>query len=149
MILIFPFSVINWAFSTWGKASLLFGICSIISLGLNDWFLVSQDTVLLLLAFLDEVGLKTRAENISYDIAIYQNDVTDEITAVKQGFSTFYEKLNNGDIVLYNILEQKLLSKTNTNQNNPIVRLKSAMFNEGLVKKLQNKYKTEIFIQGL
>ena len=60
-----------------------------------------------------------------------------------------YVKLKNGDIVLYNILEQKLLSKTNTDQNNPIVRLKSAMFNEGLIKKLQNKYKTEIFIQGL
>ena len=38
-----------------------------------------------------EVGVKTRAENISYDIAIYQNDVTDEITAVKQGWITFYE----------------------------------------------------------
>ncbi len=38
-----------------------------------------------------EVGIKKRAANISYDIAIYQNDVTDEITAVKQGFSTFYE----------------------------------------------------------
>ncbi|QOY53879.1 peptidylprolyl isomerase [Candidatus Sulfurimonas marisnigri] len=57
--------------------------------------------------------------------------------------------LENGNIVIYNILEQKLLTKTNTNQENPIVRLKSAMFNEGLVKKLQNKYKTEIFIQGL
>ena len=63
----------------------------------------------------------------------------------KRGFIT----LESGNVVMYNILEQKLLNKTNTNQNNPIVRLKSAMFNEGLIKKLQNKYKTEIFIQGL
>ena len=63
----------------------------------------------------------------------------------KRGFVT----LQSGNVVMYNILEQKLLNKTNTNQNNPIVRLKSAMFNEGLIKKLQNKYKTEIFIQGL
>ncbi len=63
----------------------------------------------------------------------------------KRGFVS----LNNGDVVLYNILEQKLLSKTNTNPNNPIVRLKSTMFNEGLIKNLKNKYKTEIFIQGL
>jgi peptidyl-prolyl cis-trans isomerase D len=60
-----------------------------------------------------------------------------------------YISLKNGNIVIYNILEQKLLDKTNTNQNNPIVRLKSAMFSEGLIKNLQNKYKTEIFIQGL
>ena len=63
----------------------------------------------------------------------------------KRGFIS----LKNGKVVLYNILEQKLLNKTNTNPNNPIVRLKSAMFNEGLIKNLQNKYKTEIFIEGL
>ncbi len=57
--------------------------------------------------------------------------------------------LTDGSVVLYNILEQKLLNKTNTNDNNPIVKIKSAMFNEGLIKNLQNKYKTEIFIEGL
>lgn len=66
-------------------------------------------------------------------------------TQTKRGFVT----LENGNIVMYNILEQKMLSNTNTNQDNQIVRLKSAMFNESLVKNLQNKYKTEIFIQGL
>jgi len=63
----------------------------------------------------------------------------------KRGFIT----LADGSIVLYNILEQKMLTTTNNNVNNPIVKLKSTMFNEGLIKKLQNKYKTEIFIQGL
>lgn len=63
----------------------------------------------------------------------------------KRGFIS----LKNGNIVLYNILEQKLLNKTNTNPENPIARLKSAMFNEGLIKNLQNKYNTEIFIEGL
>lgn len=57
--------------------------------------------------------------------------------------------LNDGKVVIYNILEQKLLEKSNNNQNNLIVRLKSTLFNEGLIKNLQNKYKTEIFIQGL
>ena len=60
-----------------------------------------------------------------------------------------YISLNSGNVILYNILEQKLLNKANTNQNNDIVRLKSAMFNEGLIKNLKNKYKTEIFIEGL
>lgn len=30
-----------------------------------------------------EIGIKTRAENISYDLAIYQNDVKDEIIQIK------------------------------------------------------------------
>lgn len=38
-----------------------------------------------------EVGLKSRTQNYAYDIAIYQNDVKDEVTAVKQGFTTHYE----------------------------------------------------------
>jgi len=63
----------------------------------------------------------------------------------KRGFIS----LKNGNIVLYDILEQKMLTKANTNENNPIVRLKSASFNEGLIKNLQNKYKTEIFLEGL
>jgi len=38
-----------------------------------------------------EVGVKTRTKDFAYDIAIYQNDIKDEITAVKQGFTTHYE----------------------------------------------------------
>ena len=57
--------------------------------------------------------------------------------------------LDSGKIVLYDILEQKLLQSNDANQNNSIVRLKSAMFNEGLIKTLQKKYNTEIFIEGL
>ena len=57
--------------------------------------------------------------------------------------------LSSGKIVLYNILEQKLLTNTNNNQNDLIVKLKNAMFSEGLIKNLQNKYNTEIFIEGL
>jgi len=57
--------------------------------------------------------------------------------------------LQNGKIVLYDILEQKLLSKKNNIKNDSILQLKSSMFSEGLIKNLQNKYKTEIFIEGL
>ena len=57
--------------------------------------------------------------------------------------------LNSGKIILYDILEQKLLDNSNTDQSNLVMKLKSAMFNDGLIKNLQNKYKTEIFIQGL
>ena len=57
--------------------------------------------------------------------------------------------LKDGKVVLYNILEQKLLTNKNNNESDVIARLKSTMFSEGLLKTLQNKYKTEIFIQGL
>jgi peptidyl-prolyl cis-trans isomerase D len=63
----------------------------------------------------------------------------------KRGFIS----LNNGNIVLYNILEQKLLNKDNNKKDDSMVKVKSAMFNEGLIKTLQNRYKTEIFIEGL
>jgi len=60
-----------------------------------------------------------------------------------------FVQLSNSKVILYDILEQKLLTNTNNNEGNEIAKLKSAMFNEGLVKTLQNKYQTEIFIQGL
>ena len=63
----------------------------------------------------------------------------------KKGFIT----LNDGNVVLYNILEQKMLPNTNIKLNGEMHKLKSAMFNEGLIKKLQKMYQTEIFIKGL
>jgi peptidyl-prolyl cis-trans isomerase D len=57
--------------------------------------------------------------------------------------------LKDGKIILYNILEQKLLNKKSSNQNDIMTRLKSSMFSRGLIKTLQNRYKTEIFMQGL
>ncbi len=57
--------------------------------------------------------------------------------------------LQSGKIVLYNILEQKLLEKSNNDQANVVARLKTGIFSEGLMKTLQSRYKTEIFIQGL
>lgn len=38
-----------------------------------------------------EVGFKSRTKDYFYDIAIFQNDVSDEVTAVKQMFTTHYE----------------------------------------------------------
>lgn len=70
-------------------------------------------------------------------------------TLVTKNSKRGYIALESGNVVMYNILEQKLLENDNSNQNDVIARLKSAMFNEGLIKILQNKYKTEIFIEGL
>jgi len=58
-------------------------------------------------------------------------------------------RLRDGKVVLYNILEQKMLNVSNISEENSIIQLKSAMFNEGLIKTLQNEYETEIFIEGL
>ncbi len=59
-----------------------------------------------------------------------------------------YIVLDNGNVVLYNILEQKLLTNKKK-KDDSIIKIKSALFNEGLIKTLKNKYKTEIFIKGL
>ena len=80
-------------------------------------------------------------------------DITDANEFLKQLFVSQNKRgfinLENGKIILYDVLEQKMLDNSNINQDNSIIRLKSAMFNEGLLKNLQNKYKTEIFIEGL
>ena len=55
--------------------------------------------------------------------------------------------LKNGKVVLYNILEQKLLENSNKSDDS-IAKLKSNIFNAGLIKNLNTKYKTDIFIQG-
>jgi len=60
----------------------------------------------------------------------------------KRGFIT----LKNGKIVLYNILEQKMLSKTQ--ESDIISQAKDNMFNVGLISTLKNRFKTEIFIEG-
>jgi len=57
--------------------------------------------------------------------------------------------LESGDVVLYTILEQKMLDKPHKNQEETVQKIKSAMFEEGLINTLKNKYQTEIFIQGL
>ena len=60
----------------------------------------------------------------------------------KRGFIT----LKSGKIILYNILEQKMLNKTQ--ESDTISKIKNTMFNVGLIDSLQRKYKTEIFIEG-
>ena len=67
------------------------------------------------------------------------------VSKKKRAFIT----LKDGKVILFNILEQKLLTNKNSNQGDVITRLKSTMFSEGLLKTLQNKYQTEIFIKGL
>ncbi|MDF1883650.1 peptidylprolyl isomerase [Sulfurimonas sp. SAG-AH-194-C21] len=60
-----------------------------------------------------------------------------------------YIVLNSKKIILYYILEQKLLDKSNNDLASSVEKLKSGMFNKALIKTLENKYQTEIFIQGL
>ena len=60
-----------------------------------------------------------------------------------------YVVIDNDDIVLYNILEQKLLTNKNKESNSIITEMKKSLFNQNLIKNLQNRYKTEIYYKGL
>ena len=57
--------------------------------------------------------------------------------------------LQSNVIVLYNIIEQKFTESAQMDATETIVRLKSAMLDRGLITLLNNKYKTEIFLEGL
>ena len=60
-----------------------------------------------------------------------------------------YIVLKSGKIVLYSILEQKLLNNSDKELAGSMKKIKSGIFNEALIKTLKSKYPTEIFIQGL
>ncbi|AXH15153.1 TonB-dependent receptor [Malaciobacter mytili LMG 24559] len=38
-----------------------------------------------------EIGLKNRSKDYLFDMAIFQNDVKDEVTATKEGYTTYYQ----------------------------------------------------------
>ncbi|MEA3227543.1 MAG: peptidylprolyl isomerase [Campylobacterota bacterium] len=57
--------------------------------------------------------------------------------------------LNSGKVVLYKIVEQKLLSTVEKMDNSSIENLKTNIFNDALIKNLDSKYNTEILVEGL
>ena len=63
----------------------------------------------------------------------------------KRGFVT----LSNKKIVLFNILEQKLLDNSKEDVDSVIVKLKTDLLNQNLLKMLNQRFKTEIFIEGM
>jgi peptidyl-prolyl cis-trans isomerase D len=60
-----------------------------------------------------------------------------------------YIALTDGNIVLYAILEQKMLKETITDQPNDVMGVKSRILDRGLIKILEEKYPTEIYVKGL
>ncbi len=62
----------------------------------------------------------------------------------KRGFV----KIKGEKIVLFNILEQKLLKKENNTQERNVLRLKTSLLNEGLLKKLEVQYPVTSYLKG-
>jgi peptidyl-prolyl cis-trans isomerase D len=57
--------------------------------------------------------------------------------------------LSGESIILYTILEQKLLTNSYNESVDAIKGIKQTMFNKNLVEYLQNRYPTEIYYKGL
>lgn len=62
----------------------------------------------------------------------------------KRGFI----KLKDEKIVLFNILEQKLLKKENNTQERNVLRLKTSLLNDGLLKKLEAQHTVTSYLKG-
>lgn len=62
----------------------------------------------------------------------------------KRGFI----ELKGKKIVLFNILEQKLLQKKNNEQERNVLRLKTSLLNDGLLKKLEAQYPVTSYLKG-
>lgn len=91
----------------------------------------------------------TRAESQTLEGLTEEESKTfiDELFAqqTKRGYIT----LDNTKIVLFHILEQKLLKTPQTDLNASAQRLKSSLLDHGLVKMLENRYPVEIYVKGL
>ena len=59
-----------------------------------------------------------------------------------------YIKLKDKKIVLFNILEQQLLKKENNNQEKNVLRLKTSLLNDGLLKQLEAHYPVTSYLEG-
>jgi peptidyl-prolyl cis-trans isomerase D len=60
-----------------------------------------------------------------------------------------YIQLSDENIVLYAILEQKMLDESITDQATNVMSTKSQILDRGLIKVLEEKYPTEIYVKGL
>jgi len=63
----------------------------------------------------------------------------------KQGFIT----LESGNVILYNVLEQKLLQDKTIADENVVLKLKGSLLDQGLIKALEGKYPVEIYVEGI
>ena len=62
----------------------------------------------------------------------------------KKGFIPVSE----GKLVLFNIIDQKILATEDESQVAQVARLKASIFNDALLKMLESKYKIESFVEG-
>jgi peptidyl-prolyl cis-trans isomerase D len=63
----------------------------------------------------------------------------------KQGFIT----LESGNVIIYNVLEQKLLQDKTLADGNAVLKLKGSLLDQGLIKALESKYPVEIYVEGI
>ena len=63
----------------------------------------------------------------------------------KQGFIT----LESGNVIMYNVLEQKLLQDKTLADANAVLKLKGSLLDQGLIKTLESKYPVEIYVEGI
>ena len=63
----------------------------------------------------------------------------------KQGFLT----LKNGNVIIYNVLEQKLLQDKRVAEENTAMKLKGNLLNQKLMKMLESKYPVKIYAEGI
>lgn len=63
----------------------------------------------------------------------------------KHGFIT----LEDGNVIMYNVLEQKLLQDKTLADGNAVQKLKGNLLDQGLIKTLESKYPVEIYVEGI
>ncbi len=92
---------------------------------------------------------------VTRDFAHSLNGLNDEETKLfidelfKQSSKRGAITLDNEKIVLFHILEQKMLKTSKTDEKNSVLRLKTTLLDQGLTKMLESRFPVEIYIEGL
>jgi peptidyl-prolyl cis-trans isomerase D len=90
-----------------------------------------------------------RKENVSLSglSTVEASEFVDKLfgSKQKQGFFT----LKSGNVILYTILEQKLLQDPTITDEKTVMKLKGNVLNQKLLKELESKYPIEIYAKGI
>lgn len=91
--------------------------------------------------------MRTESAKLSGLSAAESSEFVDKLfsSKQKQGFLT----LKSGNVILYNVLEQKLLQDKTVAEETTVMKLKGNLLHQKLLKMLESKYPIEIYVEGI
>ena len=82
--------------------------------------------------------------------SLSESDTSELLQVIfKNSSASGVAKLQSQKMVLYRIVDQKILAQSNPETATVVKRIKERLVQQGLIKKLDGRYKTDIFVENL